>query len=315
MLDEKTTRELIEKGRRFMHGHREDDINVKLFESDQDRGLPMPPLVKAPMRPEDMRTALPRDFSALPLSTDLAALIGERKSSRVYTRENMTLTQLSFLLWATQGVKGLRGKGYATLRTVPSGGARHEFETYLAVANVEGLVPGIYHYLPMEHALELLYTAENVPSMVIDMVSGQKWAGKANVTFFWTMEAYRAEWRYGITSHRVALIDAGHICQNLYIACTGLGLGTCGIAAFSHDLCTKALEIDGENEYAVYCAPVGTVNHANDHAEGRRRHVPRVARARHDRLEGIRPRLVFCEPAIAIDPQKGTKWLSRRPTP
>ena len=269
MLDEKTTRELIAKGRRFMHGRRDDDINEEPFESDQSRGLPMPPLVKAPMSPESARTLLPRDFSALPLKTDLAALIADRKSSRVYTGGEMTLTQLSFLLWATQGIKGMRGKGYATLRTVPSGGARHEFETYLVVSNVNDLAPGMYHYLPMEHALEFLDPTDNAPALMTELVNGQKWAAKANVTFFWSMDAYRAEWRYGIYAHRTALIDAGHVGQNLYLACTGLGLGTCGIASFSHDLCCKTFGLDGDNEFIVYSAPVGTVNRANDSAEER----------------------------------------------
>jgi len=96
-------------------------------------------------------------------------------------------------------------------------------------------------------------------------LSGQDWAAKANVVFYWSMVAYRAEWRYSIYTHRVALIDAGHIGQNLYIAATGLGLGTCGIAAFSHERCCELFELDGEEEYMVYTAPVGTVKE-NDRA-------------------------------------------------
>ena len=268
MLDEKTTRRLIDEGRRFMHGHRNDNPYGD-FVSDQYQGKPMPPLTKAPMADESARIALPKDFSALDTRCDLAKLINDRKSCRVFTGEKMDLVQLSFLLWSTQGVKGIRGKGYATLRTVPSGGARHEFETYLMVADVEGLAPGAYHYLPMEHALEFLGGAEDVRGKVVGMVSGQKWAAKANVTFFWSMVAYRAEWRYGITAHRTALIDAGHVGQNLYLACTALGVGTCGIAAFSHDLCCEAFGLDGDEEYVVYSAPVGTVDRKKDEEEER----------------------------------------------
>ena len=269
MLDKKLYDELIEKGRRFMQGHRADDPYEEEFESDQDRKLPMPPLNKALMRKEDVRIPLPKDFSSLDLKCDLFELIGSRKSSRIYTGEDMNLTQLSFLLWSTQGIKGIRGKGYATLRTVPSGGARHEFETYLAVANIEGLIPGAYHYLPELHALEYLGEINDMNTSLPEMLSGQKWSAKANVTFFWSMVAYRAEWRYGIYSHRVALIDAGHICQNLYLACSGLGLGTCGVAAISHEHCCKTFELDGNDEFIVYAAPVGTVDHKNDAAEER----------------------------------------------
>lgn len=52
-----------------------------------------------------------------------------------FADQSMTLAELSFLLWATQGVNG----GRPWLRTSPSGGARHPFETILAVWIVEGL--------------------------------------------------------------------------------------------------------------------------------------------------------------------------------
>ena len=250
-----------------MKGYRKNDPYLDDFVSDQQQRLPQPPLVKAPMRTESDRISLPLDFSGLSLKNDLLALIRDRKSERVYTGQTISLTQLSFLLWATQGVKELRGKSYATLRTVPSGGARHPFETYLAVRLVDGLKPGIYHYLPMEHALEFLSAPDDLDTLIGDSLSEQKWAAKASVVFYWTMVAYRAEWRYGIYAHRVALIDAGHLGQNLYLAAEGVGLGCCGIAAFDHEICCRMFEIDGKDEYAVYTMPVGTVSAENKEAE------------------------------------------------
>ena len=111
----------------------ERDPYEEAFESDQDRKLPQPPLVKAPMADESERIALTRDFSGLALKNDLVSLIRDRRSARIYTNETMTPDELSFLLWATQGIKKIRGKAYATIRTVPCGGARHEFETHLIV--------------------------------------------------------------------------------------------------------------------------------------------------------------------------------------
>ncbi len=171
----------------------------------------------------------------------------------------MTPDELSFLLWATQGVKKIRGRAYATIRTVPCGGARHEFETYLIVRSVEGLRPGAYHYLPMLHALEFLHPIGDIPETINQTLCGQKWAAKANVVFYWSVVPYRAEWRYGIYAHRIALIDAGHVGQALYTACTALGLGTCGIGAFQHEKCCDLFGLDGEEEYIIYTAPVGTV--------------------------------------------------------
>jgi len=259
MLDEKIQSELIAKGRALTHGYLENDPYEELFESDQERKLPQPPLVKPAMRGEDARTPLPRDFEALEMKNDLLPLIRDRRSARIYTGGEMTLLQLSFLLWATQGVKKLRGRKYATLRTVPCGGARHEFETYLIVRRVAGLRPGAYHYLPMEHTLEYLHPIADPEQAITDSLCGQSWAAKANVVFYWSMVPYRAEWRYGIYAHRIALIDAGHIGQNLYLACTGLNLGTCAIGAFSDPICNTLFGLDGVEEYIVYTAPVGTV--------------------------------------------------------
>lgn len=259
MLDEKLQSELIAQGRAFTHGYRENDPYEDSFESDQELKRPQPPLTKPAMRSRDARIMLPRDFGELPMKNDLLSLLRDRRSARIYTGEEMTLPQLSFLLWATQGVKKLRGKKYATLRTVPSGGARHEFETYLLVKQIDGLRPGAYHYLPLEHALEFLHEVADMDAVIDETLCGQSWAAKANVVFYWAMVPYRAEWRYGIYAHRVALIDAGHVGQNLYLSCTALGLGTCAIGAFYDPACNRVFELDGVEEYIVYSAPVGTV--------------------------------------------------------
>lgn len=266
MLDKKIQDELIEKGRAFTRGYCENDPYDD-FESDQSLKRPQPPLVKAPVKPESEWISLPMDFDGLKIRNDLAGVIRDRRSARIYTGEPMTLGELSFLLWATQGIKSIRGKAYATLRTVPCGGARHEFETYLMVRRIEGLRPGAYHYLPMEHALEFLGPVDNMDAMISESLSGQTWAAKANVVFYWSMVPYRAEWRYGIYAHRVALIDAGHVGQNLYTAVTGLGLGCCAIAAFEHEVCCKMFGLDGKDEYIVYTVPVGTVRDCDLEAE------------------------------------------------
>lgn len=267
MLNKEIQEEIIRQGRKFTKGYLDDDPYADEFESDQELKKPQPPLVKEPMMPRDYRTKLTLDFSSLNLKNDLISLIRDRKSHRIYTQETMTLEELSFLLWATQGVKGLRGKSYATLRTVPCGGARHEFETYLVVRNIQGLEPGAYHYLPLEHSVEFLHPIENIDQIISDSLSGQVWAAKANVVFYYSMVSYRAEWRYGIYAHRIALVDAGHVGQNLYLACTGLGLGCCAIGAFSHELSNKIFGLDGEEEYIVYTFPVGTIREKDKNAE------------------------------------------------
>lgn len=263
MLDPETQKKLITEGRDFMKSDHNNAYDT--FETDQNLKLPQPQLVKAPMR--DQALELPRNFEDLDLQQDIIKLLTDRKSSRVYTQQPISLLQLAFLLWATQGIKDIRGKSYATLRTVPSGGARHGFETYLLVQNVEGLQPGAYHYLPISHQLEFLHPVENLSETITTSLEEQSWASNASVIFYWSFVPYRCEWRYGIWAHRPALMDAGHVGENLYLACTALGLGTCAIAAFDMKVCDALFALDGEEEFTVYAAPVGTISVENQKSE------------------------------------------------
>lgn len=263
MLNPEIQKKLIADGRNFMKSFSTSPYQD--FVSDQQLKLPQPPLVKAPMTAQVM--PLPRNFNDLDLQHDFITLLTERRSSRVYTQQSISLLQLSFMLWATQGIKDIRGKSYATLRTVPSGGARHGFETYLLVQHVEGLQPGAYHYLPVQHQIEFLHPVEDLPAAISISLEGQSWASKASVVFYWSFLPYRCEWRYGIWAHRVALIDAGHVGQNLYLACEALRLGTCAIAAFDLAVCDSLFGLDGEEEFTVYASPVGTVSPADQKSE------------------------------------------------
>lgn len=268
-MDQKYIEEAIRKGRDFLKSpvtaqtERDSD-----YQTDQELKRPQPPLVKAPMTDSPMD--LPRNFEGLELTDNLYQLLLRRKSSRVYTQQAMNLLQLSFLLWASQGIKEIRGKSYATLRTAPCGGARHPFETYLLVRRVDGLVPGIYHYLPMTHQLELLQPMEDEEALLKladETLCGQTWAAKSNVVFYWSFVPYRSEWRYGIHAHRLVPADLGHAAENLYLACTALGLGTCGIGAYDQGLCDRIFQLDGEEEYTIYSQSVGTVQAKDAGAE------------------------------------------------
>jgi len=68
---------------------------------------------------------------------------------------------------------------------------------------------------------------------------------------------HRMEWRYGLAAHKVIAIDAGHVCQNLYLACEAIGAATCAIAAYDQGEIDKLLRIDGQDEFTIYLASVG----------------------------------------------------------
>ena len=159
-------------------------------------------------------------------------------------------------MWATQGIKQNLDSGHA-LRTVPSAGCRHAFETYLCVLNIQDLDQGIYRYLPLEHQLLFEFTEEDLNNKIRHAVLGQRYPGEAAVTFIWATIPYRMEWRYGLAAHKVIALDAGHVCQNLYLACEAIGAGTCAIAAYDQGEMDKLLRIDGQDEFTIYLASVG----------------------------------------------------------
>jgi SagB-type dehydrogenase family enzyme len=219
----------IALGRSIITKFSDDESVPETYMTDQELKKPQPPLAKAPMT--DRIIDLPNDFGELEIRTDFLGIINDRKSHRVYTDQPLTLRELSYLLWCTQGVKDVRGKSYATIRTVPCGGARHEFECYMAIRRVEGLEPGLYHYLPMTHQIEFLGESADMGGFISKSLQEQNWALKSSVVFYYSCVFYRAEWRYGPWAHPVILMDSGHITENLYLAATSIGLGGCAIAA------------------------------------------------------------------------------------
>jgi len=246
--------------RAFLKANAWKDVLAKGHVTDQRKGIPIPPPQKP--YPEDaVLTDLPAPGEPGIGDMTVREAIGQRRSRRGYTGEPLTLEELSFLLWATQGVRKVADvpTGQITFRTVPSGGARHEFETYLIVNRIDGVPPGLYRYLPMEHKLLFVRADERLPERIGTACCGQEFVGEGAVVFIWAAIPYRMEWRYSIVAHKVIAIDAGHVCQNLYIAAESIGAGTCAIGAYHQDEVDALVGLDGEEEFTVYLAPVGRV--------------------------------------------------------
>lgn len=226
--------------------------------SDQSRGVPAPPL-EEPFDEHLPRISLPDQatWSVHVKGVSLLDAIGNRRSRRSYNNEDLSVEELAFLLWATQGRRN-PGKQAAHFRTVPSAGARHSFETYLFIHRVKKIPAGLYRYRPSNHELVLLNTAESASkAKLARAVFGQKFVADSAVTFVWTTVPYRMEWRYLQAAYRVILLDAGHVCQNLYLACEAIGAGTCAIAAYDQEAMDELLQVDGSEQFTLYLAPVG----------------------------------------------------------
>jgi SagB-type dehydrogenase family enzyme len=223
--------------------------------SDQQKGLPQPPL-ELPPDPDLPVLDLPRPETLNIPPLDLRTAISRRRSVRSYMREPITGEELSFLLWCTQGVQLVNGTHW-TLRTVPSAGARHAFETFLLLNNVTGLAPGLYRYLALTHRLQQVDTDPAIPQRITKACFDQQFILRSGAVFLWTAVPYRMTWRYGERGYRDLHLDAGHVCQNLYLAAEAVGCGVCAIAAFDDDLMNGLLGMNGTDQFLIYLATVG----------------------------------------------------------
>jgi SagB-type dehydrogenase family enzyme len=230
--------------------------------SDQEKGLPPPPIQKDYPKDGKLVELVPVDKITVG-DVSLREMIGQRRSRRKYTDEYLTNEELSYLLWSTQGIsKIVMGQGGGVryhLRTVPSGGARHPFETYLLVNRVEGIEPGIYRYIPVGHKLLFLRSGDGLVDEINEICMGQKFVGQGAVVFIWAAVPYRTEWRYTKVAHKDIAMEAGHICQNLYLAAESIGGGACAILGYDQTSIDEFVGVDGRDEFVIYLSPAGKI--------------------------------------------------------
>jgi len=210
--------------------------------------LPYPPGAKLIDLPNPEEVELP--------TMDVRTAMAQRISHRKYGPGPIRLEELSFLLWATQGVKRVTSRP-VTLRIVPSAGARHAFETLLLVNRVEGLEPGLYRYAALEHALVKFEAAAEINELITHACLDQNQVRTSAVTFIWVAVVERMKYRYGERGYRYLHLDAGHVCQNLYLAAEVIGCGVCAIAAFHDDELNGVLGLDGKEQFVIYLGSLG----------------------------------------------------------
>lgn len=238
-------------GSDFMRLTRNENLSV----SAQRQGVPIPPL-ELPYPPDAPLIRLKEASQLAVPPLDVAAAIAQRATLREYSATPLTLDELAFLLWSTQGVKRVTDRP-VTFRTVPSAGSRHAFETFLLVNRVQGLQPGLYRYIALEHSLLPVNLQADIEPTISAACFNQKQVPTSAVTFLWAAVVERMTWRYVERGYRYLLLDAGHVCQNLYLAAEPLGCGVCAIAAYDDEAVNQALGLDGDDIFVIYAASLG----------------------------------------------------------
>lgn len=202
--------------------------------------------------PDSNKTHLPPPKPRKSLSLDDS--LRKRKSIRNFSQKPLGIEQLSYLLWASTGIQ--RKEDEFEFRTVPSAGALYPIETYLVINRADKLEKGVYHYAVKSHCLEELKLGDFGRAIALAAL-GQKMCLEAAVVFIWTAIFNRSKWKYRQRAYRYIYLDAGHIAQNVALASTSLGLGSCQIGALFDDEVNNIVGVDGIEESVIYMSVAG----------------------------------------------------------
>ena len=241
-------------GKKFIHNTYEDQLST----SAQQAGEPQPPL-ELPIPEGAVQIPLPAMEDVYHPQMTLVKSILQRRSLRQYSKEALSLGELSLLLFTSQGVQDMREgrSNKVTFRPVPSAGARHAFETFLLINRVEGVPAGLYRYSALNHSLVEVNVEEDIAQQVTEGCFGQKQVLNSAVTFIWTAVVERMTWRYVERGYRYLLLDAGHVCQNVSLVAETIDSGVCAIAAYNDARLNEVLGVDGDDVFAIYVAALG----------------------------------------------------------
>jgi SagB-type dehydrogenase family enzyme len=179
-----------------------------------------------------------------------------RRSERRFGADPITLAELATVLNAGYGVTA-GGAGEQALRTVPSGGALYPLELYAVLARVEGIEAGLYHLDPMRSALEALRRGSSTLESLVAASIYPEIVETAAVTLIVTGMFWRSRFKYGLRGYRFALLEAGHLAQNILLSCTALELAATPLGGFYDRAVDELLGIDGVNESILYLVCLG----------------------------------------------------------
>jgi SagB-type dehydrogenase family enzyme len=178
-------------------------------------------------------------------SVSVEEAIKARRSVRSYSRKELTLEQISQLLWAAQGITDER----RSLRAAPSAGACYPLETYLVKND------GVFRYVPAGHKLEVV-SSENIKSALASACLGQAFVEEAAVDIVICAAHSRITPRYGERGIRYTDIEAGHAAENLFLQAEALGLSSVAVGAFNDDEVASVLKLP-RGVKPLYVLPVG----------------------------------------------------------
>lgn len=203
------------------------------------------------------RIELPTPSQALNLNLG-EAILG-RITERDFSPSAITLGQVGTLLYHSYGqTRDNKNTGFPRpFRAIPSAGALYPLELYVFSSQIEGVKPALYHYNSSQHCLRMIAPGDHTESIALTLVQPEV-VCKASLVVFITALFERSVFKYGNRGYRFALLEAGHLAQNMNLASAALSLGSVNVGGYFDRDVDDFLGIDGVTHSTVYMILMGT---------------------------------------------------------
>jgi SagB-type dehydrogenase family enzyme len=153
----------------------------------------------------------------------------QRQSAREFASDKLKPKDLSTLLWATNGVNRPDGK-----RTAPTAMNAQDVDVYVILAE------GAYLYDAKAHALNPVAVGDYRAAVA---GNGQDFVKTAPLSIVLVSDLTRLSKTPDENTKLMGAVDVGIVCQNINLACAGLGLVTVPRASMDKAALIKALKL------------------------------------------------------------------------
>ncbi|MFB0709534.1 SagB family peptide dehydrogenase, partial [Bacillus velezensis] len=200
-------------------------------------------------------------------------VLKNRRSSWDFKGEEITfdelckLLQYSFGITEVKKITNSKQNFVINKRTYPSGGALYSIDIYIYIQKVKGLKSGLYLFSPQLNELFLIKREKdiNVPLNSIGIstdeernpIIAEDSFEKASAVFMLSANFKYQTDKYGLRAYRLALMESGHIAQNILLVSTFLQKKSIPFTGFYDDRANNFLDLDGVSEVVLYMIPIG----------------------------------------------------------
>jgi len=168
-----------------------------------------------------------------------------RRSERSFAPNELTLEQISQLLWSAQGITD-KSWGF---RAAPSSGSLYPLTLYIVKKD------GVFRYVPDGHKL-IQVSAEDKRTSLVRASLGQAYIGDAPLDLIVAGNFRIIEAKYGQRAYRYLNMEIGHVAENVQLQAVAMGMVSVPVGAFWDDVVAKTIELP-DTQDPFYIIPIG----------------------------------------------------------